>query len=84
MYASNFNKYSASSMTKIWESGGIFYEAFSIHHWMVGWYMNDDLEGIWKEVIVNYVGYYSSTCFEELQKRLDKRCPEGDSNRVYS
>jgi hypothetical protein len=33
--------------------------------------MNDELEGMWKEVIAEYIKYYSSVCVEEQRKIME-------------
>jgi hypothetical protein len=39
---------------------------------IVGWFMNDELERIWKEVTVTYSRYHAGICLEVLRKTTFK------------
>jgi hypothetical protein len=38
------------------------------HYQMVDWYMNNELESMWKEATMALLEIYSSVCLEELRK----------------
>jgi hypothetical protein len=58
---------------------------------MKGWPKTEELERIWKEVVLSYSSYYLGICMEELGETTetlcqDNQCPDylGEVMSVYS
>jgi hypothetical protein len=41
--------------------------------------VNNELERMWKEVVIAYLRYYPGICLEELRKTTERHCQDSQS-----